>query len=98
MCVVIFRMQNVPSVDQTGMYALEDAILELDKKDITVIIVGIQEQPLFMLKNIDLIPALVSKDHLFDEFSVAIKELEQCQLNFQADIAGKTKRKILWSY
>ena len=96
--VVIFRMQNVPSIDQTGMYALEDAILELEKKNITVIIVGIQEQPLFMLKNIDLIPALVSKDHLFDEFSVAIKELEQCQLSFQADMVDRTKRKVLWRY
>ena len=96
--VVIFRMKNVPTIDQTGMYALEDAILELEKKDITVIIVGLQEQPLFMLKNIDLIPALVSKEHLFDRFSVAIKELERCQLNFQADVTGTTKRKILWRY
>jgi SulP family sulfate permease len=100
--VVILRMQNVPTIDQTGMYALEDAILELEEKDITVIIVGIQEQPLFMLKNIDLIPALVSEDHLFDDFSVAIKELERCQLNFQANLTGKTtekaKRKILWRY
>ena len=96
--VVIFRMQNVPSIDQSGMYALEDAILELEEKEITVIIVGIQEQPLYMLKNIDLIPTLVSNDHLFDEFSVAIKQLERCQLDFQADKKSKTKRKILWRY
>ena len=95
--VVIFRMENVPSIDQSGMYVLEDAILELHKKNITVIITGIQKQPKAMLENINLIPSLVSKENLFQEFSVAIKELESCQLKFKED-ATSTDRKILWRY
>jgi len=96
--VVIFRMQNVPTIDQTGMYALEDAILELEKKDIAIIIVGIQKQPKDMLKNIRLIPELVSEEHIFSGFSEAIKELEDCQLEFKNNNFDKVKRKISWRY
>ncbi len=95
--VVIFRMQDVPTIDQSGMYALEDAILELNKKDITVIITGIKKQPKDMLKNINLIPNLVPEENLFESFDDAIKELERCQLNFK-NSTDKGKRKILWRY
>ncbi len=96
--VVIFRMQNVPSIDQSGMYALEDAILELQKKGITVVITGIQKQPLDMLKNIKLIPELVQEENIFENFDDAIAALEKCQLDFKSNPTKETKRKILWRY
>ncbi len=74
--IVIFRMGNVPSIDQTGMYAIEDAVLELQKKGITVIITGIKEQPLDMLKNIRLIPDLLPEDYIYESYSAALKKLE----------------------
>ncbi len=96
--VVILRMEKVPSIDQSGMYAIEDAILELQKKDITVVIVGIQPQPLDMLKNIDLIPNLVDSENIFTTFNDAIKKLQDCQLNFKNDSLKNKKHKILWRY
>jgi len=96
--VVIFRMQNVPSLDQSGMYAIEDAVLQLNKKDISVVMTGIQKQPKDMLKNINLIPELIVEENCFEIFKDAISKLEQNQLNFKADSAKKTKAKILWRY
>jgi SulP family sulfate permease len=96
--VVIFRMPNVPTIDQSGMYAIEDAILELQQKEITVIITGIQKQPKDMLKNIKLIPGLVSEENIFSNFNDAIKELERCQLDFKSNPNKQRKRKILWRY
>jgi SulP family sulfate permease len=74
--IVIFKMDNVPSIDQTGMYAIEDAVLELQKKGVTVFITGIKEQPLDMLKNIRLIPDLLPEDHIFKNYDTLLKELE----------------------
>ncbi len=82
--VVIFRMENVPTIDQSGMYALEDAILELQQKGIAVILTGLQKQPKAMLENINLIPALVTQENLFSNFNDAIAMLESCQLNFKS--------------
>ncbi len=94
--VVIFRMPNVPSIDQSGMYAIEDAILQLQEKNITVIITGLQEQPLDMLKRIKLIPNLIPYEYLFKDFPTAIKTLEDKKLASHVPINKKDN--ILWRY
>lgn len=83
--VVIFRMRNVPYIDQSGMYAIEDAILELEKRGITVVITAIQTQPRAMLENINLIPSLVGEHQLFESFREAIRELERTKLILNAE-------------
>lgn len=95
--VVIFRMPNVPTIDQSGMYAIEDAILELHRKKITVLITGIQKQPLDMLRNIQLIPSLIPRENLFKDFPSAIAALEEEKLDSHVPVEGK-KHKILWKY
>lgn len=84
--VVIFRMSNVPTIDQSGMYAIEDAILELHRKKITVIFSGIQKQPLDMLKNIRLVPSLIPEEHIFENFLSAISALEEEKLDSHVSI------------
>lgn len=67
--VLMIRMENVPYMDQSGLYALEEAIYELQQKDVVVLLIGIRQQPLNMLKKIDIIPALVPDMHAFDTFA-----------------------------
>ena len=80
---VILRMEKVPFVDQTGLYALEESILSLEQKGINVLFVGLQEQPEHMFRKISLIPDLISEDHLFATFDDAI-----------SGIAGQTIKEI----
>jgi SulP family sulfate permease len=63
--VVIMRMEEVPFIDQSGMNALEDAILELESRGIQVVVTGIQKQPLARLKAVRIIPDLIQEEHLF---------------------------------
>ena len=74
---VILRMENVPMIDQSGMYAIEDAVLELEQKDIRVIVTGIQKQPKAMLENIGLIPGLVPYEDIYEDFSNALQALKK---------------------
>ncbi|MEM6684596.1 MAG: SulP family inorganic anion transporter [Bacteroidota bacterium] len=62
---VIFRMDRVPYIDQSGLYTLEDIIFDLETKGIEVIIVGLQPQPKDMLTAVDIIPDLVPEEDLF---------------------------------
>ena len=73
--VVIFRMMNVPHIDQTGLYALEEVILSLEKRNIAVVMTGLQTQPYLMLKRINLVPGLIPKNYLFDKFEDCIQWL-----------------------
>ncbi|HHO65696.1 MAG TPA: SulP family inorganic anion transporter, partial [Epsilonproteobacteria bacterium] len=66
--MVVLRMENVPYIDQSGMYAIEDAVLELEKRGIEVFMTGIQKQPEDMLRRIKLIPDVIEEESLFKDF------------------------------
>lgn len=65
---VVLRMEDVPYIDQSGMYAIEDAVLDLEKRGIEVFITGIQKQPQDMLRRIKLIPEVIEEESLFQDF------------------------------
>ncbi len=65
---VILKMEKVPFIDQTGLYALEEAILSLEQKGIDVLFTGLQKQPKAMMEGIRLIPDLIQKQNLFENF------------------------------
>ncbi|MCY3998056.1 MAG: SulP family inorganic anion transporter [Flavobacteriaceae bacterium] len=65
---VIFRMSRVPYIDQSGLYALEEVLMELSQKNIKYIFVGLQPQPRLLMQSIGIIPSLVSTKHIFRTF------------------------------
>ena len=65
---VIIRMGRMQYMDQSGLYAMEDVLQELSKKDITVLFVDVQKQPRYMMERIDIIPDLIPKEHIFSTF------------------------------
>jgi SulP family sulfate permease len=73
---VIIRMERVPFIDQTGLYALEESILSLEEKGIDVLLTGLQEQPEDMLRKINLIPDLIVDEHLFKTFDDCVTWLK----------------------
>jgi len=74
---VIIRMDKIPYIDQSGLYTMEDILVDLIKQNIKVLLVKVVEQPRYMLERIDLIPELVPENHIFnsiDDCLVWIKE------------------------
>lgn len=86
--VLIIRMDRVPYIDQSGVYALEEAILDLRIKGVVVLLTGIQSQPLDMLKKIDIIPDLIPNFHSFAKFEDCEAWLKQ---NFSTEKGGFAK-------
>ncbi len=74
---VIFRLDRVPYIDQSGLYTLEDVIFDLRAQNIEVIIVGLQEQPRDMLEAVDIIPDLVPEADLFADVEAAFEYLRE---------------------
>ncbi|CAM2880913.1 SulP family inorganic anion transporter [Flavobacterium frigoris] len=62
---LIIRMDEVPLIDQSGLYTLEDIVFDLQQLGIQVLLVNLQEQPMDKLRSIDIIPDLVAEEHLF---------------------------------
>jgi SulP family sulfate permease len=65
--VLIMRMERVPYVDQSGLYALESVVLDLRRKGALVLLTGVHAQPLAMLRAIKFVPDLIPEDHLFED-------------------------------
>ena len=74
--VIIIRMSKVPYIDQSGIYAIMDAVMALQEKGVTVLVTDINQQPKDMLENISLIPNLIPDEHVFDDFLECVKALE----------------------
>lgn len=92
--VVIIRMGLVPYIDQSGIYALEDAVISLKKRGIIVLVTGIQVQPKDMLSNLGFIPNLIPEDHLFEDFLQCIAQLEAGLVKSDPVSSGKS---IAWN-
>ncbi len=70
---VIIRLDRMPYMDQSGLYAMEDVLQELEKNNIQVLFVDLLNQPKYMMEKIDIIPDLISKDHIFQTFDECIE-------------------------
>ena len=66
--IVIIRMKLVSFMDQSGLYAMETAIKEIQSHGTMVLMTIIQPQPMYMLKTMDVIPDLVPEEHTFKTF------------------------------
>ena len=75
--IVIIRMRRVPFMDQSGLYAMETAIKDLQAKGTEVLMTIIQPQPLYMLRTMDVIPDLIPENHTFKSFKACTKYLRK---------------------
>lgn len=66
--IVIIRMRLVSFMDQSGLYAMEEAVKDLQARGIEVLMTIIQPQPLYMLTTHKVIPGVVPQDHTFKTF------------------------------
>jgi sulfate permease, SulP family len=68
----IFRMEEVPFVDQTGLYSLQETLLTLKERGIKVVMTGLLEQPDRMLRRGGIIPQIIPEKNICPTFSAAV--------------------------
>ena len=70
---VIIRLGRMQYMDQSGLYVMEDMLLDLQNKNIEVVFVNLLEQPRYMMERIDIIPDLIPEEHIFPDFQECLK-------------------------
>ena len=81
--VVIIRMKLVSFMDQSGLYAMETAIKDLQARGILVLMTIIQPQPMYMLKTLHVIPAVIPEEHTFKTFESCVSFLNERNAQFE---------------
>lgn len=74
---VILRLDRMQYMDQSGLYAMEDMLQDLNKKQIQVLFVGLLKQPCYMMERIDIIPDLIPQEHIFKKFKNCLNWIKE---------------------
>ena len=74
---VVIRLGRMQYMDQSGLYAMEDVLVDLRKQNINVLMVNLLRQPKYMMERIDIIPDLIPEEHLFKDFDTCLKWIKQ---------------------
>jgi SulP family sulfate permease len=74
---VIMRLGRMQYMDQSGLYAMEDMLLDLKKKNIEVLFVNLLQQPRYMMERIDIIPDFIPKEHIFRNFNTCVRWIKE---------------------
>lgn len=75
--VVILRMKYVKFMDQSGAYAMETAVQDLQAQGKTVLMTIIQPQPMALLEEMGFFKNVVKKEHTFTTFEACTDFLKE---------------------
>lgn len=79
--IVIIRMKLVSFMDQSGLYAMETAIKDLQERGKLVLMTIIQPQPMYMLKTLNVVPGVVPEEHTFKTFEDCTRFLQSLEID-----------------
>jgi SulP family sulfate permease len=74
---VIMRLGRMQYMDQSGLYAMEEMLQDLKKKNIEVLFVNLLQQPRYMMERIDIIPDFIPKEHVFKGFDPCVQWIKE---------------------
>lgn len=72
---VVMRLSKMQYVDQSGLFVMEDMLLDLKLKGVNVILVGLLPQPRYMMERIDLIPGVIPEEQIYQNFKNYLKQI-----------------------
>jgi SulP family sulfate permease len=75
--MIVIRMDRMQYIDQSGLYTLEDILVDLKKEGKAILFVDVQAQPRYMMERIDMIPDLIGEDTIFDDFKECLQWIKE---------------------
>jgi sulfate permease, SulP family len=86
--LLVLRMDRISYIDQTGAYALKDALMRLNAAGVRVLVVGISVAHRDLLDRLQVIPALIPASDVFSDFDALKKVLDRSIGEMQAKSDG----------
>lgn len=74
--IVLFRFDRMQYLDQSGLYALEDLLVDLRKDGKAVYFIHLPKQPRYMMERIRLVPRLIPTENIFEELPDFLKHIK----------------------
>jgi len=75
--MVVIRMDRMQYLDQSGLYTLEEVLMDLKNAGVTILFVHVLEQPKYMMERVKLIPSLIPEEQIFDDFEACTSYIKK---------------------
>ena len=69
---IIFKMDSMQYMDQSGLFTMEDILIDFVSQGKKILLVNVLPQPKAMLERIDIIPALIPSEHVFESMEESL--------------------------
>jgi SulP family sulfate permease len=66
--VVVMRLETMNYLDQSGLYALEEILVDLSEQGKTIYLVDLQKQPKYMMERVKMVPQLIPQENIFEDY------------------------------
>ena len=73
--MLVLRMKRVSYMDQSGIYALQDVLVDLEAANLPVFLVGLPQSQIDRLEAMQVVPNLVPRENVFNEFETFRRQL-----------------------
>jgi len=73
---VIINMSNVPYIDASGIYVLEEVITSFQKKNTEVVLVGVKDHIFSQFETLKLIPDILPEEKAYNSVRAGLKYLK----------------------
>ena len=73
--MLVLRMERVSYMDQSGIYALQDVLVDLEAANLRVFLVGLSQSQIDQLEALQVVPNLMPRENVFDKFEAFRREL-----------------------
>ncbi|QDT63026.1 SulP family inorganic anion transporter [Calycomorphotria hydatis] len=90
---LVIRMRNVPTVDLSGAYLLDDVLDRAHREGAKVLITGMNERVRTTLEKLRIIEK-VGEENCFDHFDEAAARIEELEAEYQKSHIDDTRHKL----
>lgn len=75
--VIVLRLETMSYIDQSGLYALEEILVDLSEQGKTIYLIDLQKQPRYMMERVEMVPKLIPQENIFDNHKKCFKLIKK---------------------
>jgi SulP family sulfate permease len=64
-------------IDQSGLYALEETLVDFSEQGKSIYLVALKKQPKYMMQSVEMVPKLIPQENIFDNYKKCFSHIKK---------------------
>ena len=75
--IVVLRLETMNYIDQSGLYALEEILVDFSEQGKSIYLVALKDQPKYMMGSVEMIPKLIPQENIFSNYKKCFSHIKK---------------------